>query len=219
MIGMPDAIRLTGVLDPRDSWTAEACTIAKALEVLSTRSAFLILREAFYGTSSLRRLRRARRHQRACHRHPPARAGRAGTARTRGLSRARAAHPPALPPDPEGRRPVSRARGADAMGRSVARRARWTSAADAPRLRGARQRRRSLRGRARGHSGEIDLATRRRRRVPDGSPAQGGSGHRTAAPRPADAGAPVRRSDGVAIKDRRHRVRLVVAGSELTGER
>ncbi len=48
---MPDAIRLTGLLDPRESWTAEACTIAKALEVVSTRSAFLILREAFYGTA------------------------------------------------------------------------------------------------------------------------------------------------------------------------
>ncbi|MGA2924670.1 MAG: helix-turn-helix domain-containing protein [Solirubrobacteraceae bacterium] len=48
---MPDAIRLTGSLDPRESWSAGACTIAKALEVLSTRSAFLILREAFYGTT------------------------------------------------------------------------------------------------------------------------------------------------------------------------
>ncbi len=48
---MPDAIRLTGALDPRESWTSEACTIAKALEVVGTRSAFLILREAFYGTA------------------------------------------------------------------------------------------------------------------------------------------------------------------------
>jgi DNA-binding HxlR family transcriptional regulator len=48
---MDTAIRLTGKLDPRGSWTADRCTIAKALEVLSTRSAFLILREAFYGTT------------------------------------------------------------------------------------------------------------------------------------------------------------------------
>jgi len=47
---MDHAIRMTGSLEPRDGWTAERCTIAKALEVLTTRSAFLILREAFYGT-------------------------------------------------------------------------------------------------------------------------------------------------------------------------
>ena len=45
------AVRLTGTLDPREGWKAERCTIAKALEVVSTRSAFLILREAFYGTT------------------------------------------------------------------------------------------------------------------------------------------------------------------------
>src|SRR5215471_458630 len=44
-------VRLTGVLDPREGWKAERCTIAKALDVLSTRSALLILREAFYGTT------------------------------------------------------------------------------------------------------------------------------------------------------------------------
>src|SRR6201986_4917413 len=48
---MSATVRLTGELDPRDSWTAERCTIAKALEVLSTRSALLIMREAFYGTT------------------------------------------------------------------------------------------------------------------------------------------------------------------------
>jgi DNA-binding HxlR family transcriptional regulator len=44
-------IRLTGALDPREGWKAERCTIAKAVEVVSTRSALLILREAFYGTT------------------------------------------------------------------------------------------------------------------------------------------------------------------------
>jgi DNA-binding HxlR family transcriptional regulator len=48
---VPTTVRLTGTLDPREGWKAERCTIAKALEVLSTRSALLILREAFYGTT------------------------------------------------------------------------------------------------------------------------------------------------------------------------
>src|SRR5947209_10483127 len=48
---MASAIRMTGTLEPRGAWTADRCTIAKALEVISTRSAFLILREAFYGTT------------------------------------------------------------------------------------------------------------------------------------------------------------------------
>jgi DNA-binding HxlR family transcriptional regulator len=48
---MTAALRMTGSLDPRDAWTADRCTIAKALETVSTRSAFLILREAFYGTT------------------------------------------------------------------------------------------------------------------------------------------------------------------------
>ena len=48
---MEHAIRMTGVLEPRGAWTADRCTIARSLEVISTRSAFLILREAFYGTT------------------------------------------------------------------------------------------------------------------------------------------------------------------------
>jgi DNA-binding HxlR family transcriptional regulator len=44
-------VRMAGRLDPRSAWTAEACSIARALQVVSTRSALLILREAFYGTS------------------------------------------------------------------------------------------------------------------------------------------------------------------------
>jgi DNA-binding HxlR family transcriptional regulator len=45
------ALHLTGPLEPRDAWTADGCTIAKALDVITTRSAFLLLREAFYGTT------------------------------------------------------------------------------------------------------------------------------------------------------------------------
>ena len=48
---MEATVRMTGSLDPREGWTADRCTIAKALDVVSTRSAFLILREAFYGTT------------------------------------------------------------------------------------------------------------------------------------------------------------------------
>jgi DNA-binding HxlR family transcriptional regulator len=48
---MEPTLRMTGALEPRSGWTAERCTIAKALDVIPTRSAFLILREAFYGTS------------------------------------------------------------------------------------------------------------------------------------------------------------------------
>lgn len=48
---MAHALRMSGALEPRGAWTADRCTIAKALEVIPTRSAFLILREAFYGTT------------------------------------------------------------------------------------------------------------------------------------------------------------------------
>jgi len=48
---MEHNVRLTGALDPRSAWSAERCTIAKAIEVVSTRSAVLLLREAFYGAA------------------------------------------------------------------------------------------------------------------------------------------------------------------------
>jgi DNA-binding HxlR family transcriptional regulator len=48
---MSAALHLTGRLSPREAWTADRCTLAKSLDVISTRSAFLILREAFYGTA------------------------------------------------------------------------------------------------------------------------------------------------------------------------
>ena len=47
---MTNAVELTGELNPRSGWRAERCSLAKALEIVSTRSAFLLLREAFYGT-------------------------------------------------------------------------------------------------------------------------------------------------------------------------
>src|ERR1700732_2969581 len=51
MLTMAHTIRMTGSLAPRAGWTADDCMIARALEVIPTRSAFLILREAFYGTT------------------------------------------------------------------------------------------------------------------------------------------------------------------------
>lgn len=47
---MDDAIRMTGALDPRGAWKAADCSIVKALDVVSTRTAMLLMREAFYGT-------------------------------------------------------------------------------------------------------------------------------------------------------------------------
>jgi DNA-binding HxlR family transcriptional regulator len=45
-----DTVTLEGPLADRSLWTAERCTIDAALSVVSTRTAMLILREAFYGT-------------------------------------------------------------------------------------------------------------------------------------------------------------------------
>ncbi|WAC57709.1 winged helix-turn-helix transcriptional regulator [Gordonia sp. SL306] len=42
---------LTGPLADRDSWEATDCSIAKAIDIVGTRSAMLILREAFYGAT------------------------------------------------------------------------------------------------------------------------------------------------------------------------
>jgi DNA-binding HxlR family transcriptional regulator len=49
---MPAALQMAGSLNPRSGWEADHCSIAQTLEeVLSTKSSFLILREAFYGTT------------------------------------------------------------------------------------------------------------------------------------------------------------------------
>src|SRR5260370_31912351 len=44
-------VRLSGALSPRGSWQATGCSMARALDVVSSRSALLILREAFYGAT------------------------------------------------------------------------------------------------------------------------------------------------------------------------
>jgi DNA-binding HxlR family transcriptional regulator len=48
---MTTTIHMTGALEPRSDWTAENCPMARALDVVRTRSAFLVLREAFYGAT------------------------------------------------------------------------------------------------------------------------------------------------------------------------
>src|ERR1700760_4457903 len=47
----PAMPRLTRALEPRGSWQATVCSLARAIDVVSTRSAFLLLREACYGTT------------------------------------------------------------------------------------------------------------------------------------------------------------------------
>jgi DNA-binding HxlR family transcriptional regulator len=44
-------LTLTGELDPRGAWEATRCTLAQTLDVVGSRSAFLLMREAFYGTT------------------------------------------------------------------------------------------------------------------------------------------------------------------------
>jgi DNA-binding HxlR family transcriptional regulator len=46
---MEASVRLSGRLDPRDSWDADRCSVAAALGVVHHTSAFLVLRELFYG--------------------------------------------------------------------------------------------------------------------------------------------------------------------------
>ena len=50
---MTAAIHMTGKLEPRSAWPApgENCPIARTFETVGTRSALVILREAFYGAT------------------------------------------------------------------------------------------------------------------------------------------------------------------------
>jgi len=45
------AVTLDGDLADRSAWRADECSIGKAMEVIGSRSAMLLLREAFYGTT------------------------------------------------------------------------------------------------------------------------------------------------------------------------
>lgn len=42
---------MDGILADRDRWEASRCSIGKAMEIVGTRSAMLLLREAYYGTT------------------------------------------------------------------------------------------------------------------------------------------------------------------------
>lgn len=44
-------IRLTGVLEDRDSWTATRCSMDAALKTVGNRTSLLLVREAFYGAT------------------------------------------------------------------------------------------------------------------------------------------------------------------------
>ncbi|WP_016692835.1 winged helix-turn-helix transcriptional regulator [Rhodococcus rhodochrous] len=46
-----EAARLDGFLSDRDAWRPTQCSIGKAMDVVGTRSAILLLREAYYGTT------------------------------------------------------------------------------------------------------------------------------------------------------------------------
>ncbi len=117
---MSEAITMTGSLEPRSGWVAQQCSIEKALGVLRTRSAFVILREAYYGATRFDEFAtRARLSD-------PVTATRlrelvaAGLLRPRALPGARPAHARRVPPDRDGRRAAPGARRADAMGRPLA---------------------------------------------------------------------------------------------------
>ncbi len=42
---------MTGALEPRSSWDVVACPIERAFEKVGTRSAYVVMREAFYGAT------------------------------------------------------------------------------------------------------------------------------------------------------------------------
>ena len=58
---MEASVRMSGPLDPRDGWGADRCSVAGALKVVHHTSAFLVLREIFYGAQRFDEIaRRAR---------------------------------------------------------------------------------------------------------------------------------------------------------------
>jgi DNA-binding HxlR family transcriptional regulator len=46
---MGGSIQMTGRLEPRAAWTADHCSVERALKVVRNRAVVVILREAFYG--------------------------------------------------------------------------------------------------------------------------------------------------------------------------
>jgi hypothetical protein len=50
-MGVEVSVAMSGRLEPRDWWSAKPCLLAAAFEILRTQSAFLTLREVFYGAA------------------------------------------------------------------------------------------------------------------------------------------------------------------------
>jgi len=48
---MDQTVTFSGGLEDRSRWVMDACPMGKALEVIGTRSALLLMRESFYGTT------------------------------------------------------------------------------------------------------------------------------------------------------------------------
>ena len=46
-----DSVTLQGVLADRDAWNTENCPVGRSMELIGTRSAMLLMREAYYGTT------------------------------------------------------------------------------------------------------------------------------------------------------------------------
>jgi DNA-binding HxlR family transcriptional regulator len=46
-----DTVTLEGVLADRSAWTTENCPVGRSMELIGTRSAMLLMREAYYGTT------------------------------------------------------------------------------------------------------------------------------------------------------------------------
>ena len=51
MTNQMDALDLAGTLHNRDSWSAAACSMDRAVKLIGKRSNMLLLREAYYGGS------------------------------------------------------------------------------------------------------------------------------------------------------------------------
>ena len=78
---------LQGPLADRAAWSAVGhCPIEKTMGLVGTKSAMLIMREAYYGTTAFRRLRPPRGHHQGRDLRPAVRARRGGVARQAALS-------------------------------------------------------------------------------------------------------------------------------------
>ena len=81
---------LRGVLADRDKWSAVGeCPIEKTMTLAGTKSAMLLMREAYYGTTRFDDFCPPRRHHQGRHVGSAVRVGRRGDADPQALPRAR----------------------------------------------------------------------------------------------------------------------------------